>query len=222
MKILCIAASNVRKARENSSSTKIGEMVKEMILAEVPQAEVQIMPLLDYDLKPCEMCGGCYHANKCVMDDDFNEIYTAFESTDGIIIVTPHYALAPAKLVMLLEKIQERGYFAWITKEPERFTLAGKPLAVIGHGGSSQNFENLYRRNLLDGVGGAFEATGFRIIGAGEEWKNGVIFGIQKFTSSNDPLQPHMVHDWAEVQTIIAPLVANMVKTLSHERSEGK
>jgi multimeric flavodoxin WrbA len=187
-------------------------MVKEMITSEYPATEVQILGLLQYDVRPCRGCGKCFHVGRCPDDEGFNEIYAAMEAADGIVIVTPHYAMAPAKLVILLEKIQEKGYLLWLGKQPDRFALPHKPVAIVGHGGSTSDFEQLYRRNLLDSIGHALGVMGLTIVGAGEDWNNGVIFGLKATEQTDDPLQQAMIHEWDEVKQIVTPLIQNLMK----------
>ncbi len=46
MQIICISASNVESARENSASTRTCELIQELAQAEC-DAQVTILPLID-------------------------------------------------------------------------------------------------------------------------------------------------------------------------------
>ena len=74
MQIICISASNVELAREHSASTRACEVIRELVQAEC-DAQVNILPLIDYELTPCRMCGKCLAAGKCIRDNAFNQIY---------------------------------------------------------------------------------------------------------------------------------------------------
>jgi multimeric flavodoxin WrbA len=96
--------------------------------------EVETVRFTDYDFKPCIMCGGCAREGKCLYDEAFNILFSKMAAADGIILVCPHYATIPSKLMMVLEKLEEMTFISYCLKK-ESYALSGKPVAVIGHGG---------------------------------------------------------------------------------------
>lgn len=59
------------------------------------QAEKQVAP--------CDACGACFKGDRCVVDDDMQELYKLMDRADGIIIGSPVYfgsVSAQAKAVM--------------------------------------------------------------------------------------------------------------------------
>ncbi len=56
MQIICISAANVEPAREYSASTRACELIGALAQAEC-DVQVDILPLIDYELTPCRMCG---------------------------------------------------------------------------------------------------------------------------------------------------------------------
>ena len=74
MQIICISVSNVEPAREYSVSTRACEVIRELAQAEC-DAQVDVLPLIDYELTPCRMCGKCLAAGNCIRDNAFNQIY---------------------------------------------------------------------------------------------------------------------------------------------------
>lgn len=85
-KIVCVSASNVRHAKNGSTSTRLCCMIREMILQELhDHATVDIIPLVDYELKPCIGCGECSESAICVHDKVFNNILSFLTSADGIV-----------------------------------------------------------------------------------------------------------------------------------------
>lgn len=214
MKILCISTSNVRSHREVSTSTRVCELAKERILLTEPAAEVRLLSLLDYDLKPCEMCGDCFESGQCPHDHAFNQIYDEICWADGIVTVIPHYALAPAKLVILLEKLQERVFYHIITDTIAQIPFLHRKVALIGHGGAESDFEVRYRRNLLDPIHDAFAGIGMKAVDAGEASPHGVVFGVKGSRKEEGTVLPAMIHDWEEIRQQIAPLLENLLKAL--------
>ncbi len=157
MRVLCISCSNIEVAREHSASTRACELVGDLLREEsLPGLEVEVLPLIDYEMVPCRMCGGCLKTGKCVRDEAFNIVFAKL-----------HY----------------------------------------------------YQNALLDPLAGALASVGMQPIGAGEEWPNGVTFGIKSLAKRPDSVFVDIQHDWMEVRERIQPLVS---KVLSEVHRMGK
>ena len=217
MKIVCVSAANIEVARHTSASVRACELIKELFLAEQPAAEVEIIPLIDYEMKPCRMCGKCHPSQRCAMDAAFNQVFEKLIAADGFFFVVPHYAPLPSKLMILLEKMQEIAYLSWCANPDYRFHLSEKPVGVIGHGGQESNPETrvYYKRMLVEPVAMALRALSMRVIGAGEDNWNGVSFGIRSLTKHPDSIFVEIQHDWADIRQRIAPLVHNVSGALA-------
>ncbi len=113
MKIVCISAANIDVARNNSASVHACELVRDLLQSEHPDAEVDIVPLIDYEMMPCHMCGKCLEKQRCARDEAFNQVFEKMIAADGIFLVVPHYAPLPSKLMILFEKMEEIGYLNW-------------------------------------------------------------------------------------------------------------
>lgn len=100
MKILILSFSN-NKVNEDSyipnktglTFTCVEECIKELNKKNI-QAEHICMNYKD--IKKCMACGKrgwgiCLKEHKCIMNDDFNEIYNTMSKYDGYIFVTPVY-----------------------------------------------------------------------------------------------------------------------------------
>ncbi len=222
MKVLCISGSNIEVAREHSASTHACELVEEMLRGEsLPGLEVEILPLIDYELIPCRMCGSCLESGECVRDEAFNQVFRKMQRAQAIFLAVPHYAPIPSKVMMLLEKMEEMAYLNWCQDETYRFPLAEKPVGVIAHGGqSAPEALPYYKTALLDPVAGALASVGMRPVGAEEEWPNGVTFGIQSLAKRPDSAFVDIVHNWDDVRQRIRPLVRNMAERLKNEVRE--
>lgn len=216
MKILCVSASNVLRKKAESASTRACEIVRELIAQTGQNAiEVEVISLVDYDVKPCIMCGECLASGVCNYDPSFNAIYSQFQEAEGIFVVCPHYAPIPSKLIMVLEKIEEICYLAYCSKS--EFALKGKAVALIGHGGGTgQEIEDYYRQALLRPLAQAFLACGMDVVGPGETQPKGIVFGVTGIQQRENTVLPDMVHDWDEIRNRMEPLVQVMMERLGN------
>jgi multimeric flavodoxin WrbA len=218
MKITCISASNIEVARQNSASTRACALVGELLAEEnLPDLEVDILSLIDFDLIPCRMCGGCVKAGSCIHDEAFNAVYDRLKAADALFLVVPHYAPIPSKVMILLEKLEEMAYLGWVQDPTYPLPLSGKPVGVIGHGGQGSEALRYYKTALLDPVSGALASVGMKVVSAGEDWPNGVTFGIKSLRKREGSVFVEIEHNWEEVRGKIAPLVRNMAEVLSHK-----
>jgi len=212
MKITCISASNIEPARSHSASTRACEIIRQLIQEKHGKnVDVDILPLIDYEMKPCRMCGSCIDAGICVRDDAFNRIYAAIKESDALFVVCPHYAPFPSKLMILLEKLQEIWYLSWCQDNHYRAAYAGLPLGLVGHGGQSDQALPYYQKALLDPLAAAFSSVEMKVVGAGDDAPNGVVFGITDLRQNPGSIFVSIDHDWECIRLKLAPLVDNVM-----------
>ena len=107
MKVVCISASNIlSQSAESSTSYKLCQIVMNE-MTKLTKTQGTIIDLKNQKIQPCIGCGKCLHSHRCIADDDFNKIYLQIINANTILIVSPHYAPIPAKLVALLEKMEQ-------------------------------------------------------------------------------------------------------------------
>jgi multimeric flavodoxin WrbA len=217
MKITCISAANIEVSKTASASVRACEIVRELLLSERPDAEVEIVPLIDYEMTPCRMCGECLAPQRCPRDEAFNQVFEKLIGADGAFFIVPHYAPLPAKLMILFEKFEEISYLSWCADNHYHFPLTGKPVGVIGHGGQQPADEVLayYQRALVEPVAQTLSAVSMRVIPAGADQPHGVTFGIRSLTQTKGEVFVDIQHDWGDVRRRIAPLVHNFAAALS-------
>ena len=220
MKISCISAANIEVARHNSASVRTCELVRDLILSDCPTAQVEIVPLIDYEMKPCRMCGQCQQSERCAYDEAFNQVFEKMIASDAVIVVVPHYAPLPSKLMMLCEKLEEIAYLNWCADHTYRFPLSGKPVGVIGHGGqqTSDEVTAYYQRMLVEPVAMAFSSVSMKVVGAGEGSLNGVAFGIRSLAQRPGSVFVDIQHDWDDIHQRVAPLVRNVAAAVATNR----
>lgn len=214
MKIVCLSASNINPARQHSASTHTCELIRNLLAERNPSIEVEIVPLIDYGMKPCRMCGECLPTLQCSQDEAFNQVHAKLQSADAVFLVCPHYAPIPSKVMILLEKLEEMAYLKYCQDNTYRTPLHGKPIGIIAHGGQTEAALPDYKTALLDPLANAFSSVQMRVIGAGEQWPNGVAFGIKSLTMPSDSIFVTIEHDWQVILQRIQPLVENVIAVI--------
>ena len=216
MNILCISAANIEGARNNSASMKTCRMIAGLMEGERPGAQVEILPLIDYEMKSCRMCGDCLPRQRCARDEAFNQVYEKMIACDALFVVIPHYAPFPSKVMILLEKMEEMAFLCYSNDEKHYHApLNGKPLGLVGHGGQvTPEAVEYYQDQLVKPLAMAFMSCGLKAIHAGEGKPYGVSFGIKSITKPANSIFVDIQHDWAAVRQALVPLVINVAAAL--------
>ena len=212
MHIVCISASNIRHARTTSTSTKVCQLIVEILAsAASPGFTSDVIPLVDYELTPCHGCGGCYTTAACRHDAVFNALYARVIQADALFVVAAHYAPIPAKLCMLLEKMEQLAFLPRFHDEGRHSPLYHKPVGIIGHSGNTEAFLAGYKGPVLDTIANALSwPLDIQIVGVDEQWPNGIIFPVKEVRKSPDSIFPIQEYDWDDIRRRIAPLVYNV------------
>ena len=219
-KLICIAASNTRRMGNNSTSVKVGYLIKEIAQKDNKNIAVQVLPLMDYELKACILCGACNSSGRCSYDEEFNRLLAQMIEADGVVFIVPHYSPIPAKLIMVFEKLNEIIYSGWIKNPEFKTAWHDKPVAVIGHGGMVESKESLtyYYDQLVTKIADTLRSLTFRVIGADDVNKNGVCFGLKDDTclrTREDSVFPDIVQDWDMIEDRIEPFVQKLVNHIN-------
>lgn len=220
MKITCISTSNTKLKGNNSTSTKVCYSIKEILSKNNNEnITVDIVPLMDYDISPCILCGDCYKSSSCLYDDDFNGVLTELLDSQAIFIVVPHYSPIPAKLIMIFEKINEILYASWINDSGFQSPLRNMPVGIIGHGGMTENEDSLkyYHDHLITPVANTLKSLNFKIVGLNESFPNGAAFGLKNdscLKKVEGTVFPEIIQDWPTIEERINPLIRNVMKEI--------
>lgn len=193
MKILCISATNILHSKGNSVSKCLCDKITEILKEK--DVECEIVDLRKYSLHPCIGCGKCYDSKRCCSDLDFNEIYGKAVTSDGVFIVSPHYAPIPAKLSMILEKMEEITFLHWWKDETYKSELCGLPVGIVSHGGASDWALKSYKAMVNDTIANALDTIQCRIIPYNSEWDTGISLPVHKVTEE-DSIFPVQEYDW--------------------------
>lgn len=212
VRVVCLSASNIEWNRAQSASTRACELVKTILTEQRADlhAEVEIVPLVDYELKSCRMCGQCFAAGQCSRDPAFNLILNKMISADGLFLVCPHYAPIPSKVMILLEKLEEMVFLKSCADQNYRSGLFQKPTGIIAHGGQPETALPYYKTALLEPLAAAFRSVQVNVIGKDRQWPDGAAFGIKSITLPEKSLFVRIEHDWEAIREQIQPLVLNV------------
>jgi len=109
-------------------------------------AEVEVMSLTDYDVRPCRGCDACHKVGKCVIDDDFHTLHDAMVAADGVVIASPNYIFSvSAQLKALMDRCCGPIHLQELTG---RYGAA-----VVTSGASGSEDVEQYIQRFLQGVG---------------------------------------------------------------------
>ena len=197
MNIGVISGSNVSTSGSESISIKTCETVVRKLAERRVDHTAEVVDLRDYDLRSCRMCEGCSEDLNCPMDPDFNSLWNKVRAFDGLIIVCPHYAPIPSKLIIMLEKFEELFYIQYCTGKGSVFPLAGKKVGIIAHGGMTEGYEKLYYENMLRPLTNVFCSMGMKVVNAGSE--KTLCFGAVGYENSETKVTPDILHDFARI-----------------------
>lgn len=221
MIVTCLSASNTKSKGKDSASTKVCEIIRDIIIEEYDKdIDVNVVPLMDYDIKSCNLCGKCSKDMNCVCDNDFNKLFKELSKSDKLFLVVPHYSPIPSKLIVMFEKINEILYGGWIKDKNFKSPLSKKLVGIIGHGGmpESEDVLNYYHKNLVTPISQTLESLSLKTVGLNEKYPKGVVFGLKDDTcikEAKNEVFPQIIHDWQVIKDRIKPLVLN-VMTYKH------
>ncbi|WP_411680629.1 flavodoxin family protein [Clostridium thailandense] len=92
----------------------------------------EFISLSDKKINHCTNCEKCNGINKCIQNDDFNNLYNKILNNKGIVIGSPVYVGAPTSLIMAF--IQRLTYVSFNNSNTLSKKIGG-PIAVGGENG---------------------------------------------------------------------------------------
>jgi len=110
--------------------------------------DVELIPLDDKRISPCEACEACEALLNCKIEDDFQEIFEKMKAADGIIVGSPVYFGSASPLVMAL--LDRAGYVGMKTRAFER--KAGAAIVVARRAGANFTFAQLNYFFFINGM----------------------------------------------------------------------
>lgn len=203
MKVLCISSSNIiNKNLEESTSYLICKSIINSLGDKNVQSEIIDLRLCIFN--PCIGCGKCYTTHRCCCDAEFNVIYEKIISSDAVFIVSAHYAPIPAKLSMILEKMEQITFLHWGRNNLYKSEVYDLPTGVISHGGGANWALQEYKRMVNDTIGNALNTIQMKLIPYSKDWNTGISLPVKNAKFINEDIFPKQDYDWEEINKTIA------------------
>lgn len=193
MKIVCISATNIISSGKNSISQMLCNIIAEILARK--NIACELIDLRNYSLTPCIGCGKCFNSKRCCNDNGFSRIYEKIIMSNGIFLVSPHYAPIPAKLSMLLEKMEEITFLHWWKDNNYKSEVYGLPTGIISHGGGSDWALKSYKAMVNDTIANALDTIQCKVVPYTSEWDTGISLPVQKVLAE-DSIFPVQIYDW--------------------------
>lgn len=207
-KAVCISASNMIHSKSNSFSLKVGKMISEILAGD--NISCRIIDLREEEISPCIGCGRCYDKRRCTCDDAFNRIYEEMVKADYLFFISPHYSPIPAKLCMLLEKMEQITFLHWWKKEDYRSELYGKLAGVISHGGGGENVLESYKAMVNDTIANALDTIQVKVVPFNSKWDTGIALPVDSI-GQDGGIFPVQGYDWKRVEEMLRAYVEVVV-----------
>ena len=203
MNVLCISSSNIiNKNLEESTSYLICKSIINSLGDKNVQSE--IIDLRMCVLNPCTGCGKCYATHRCCCDTEFNTIYEKIINSNAVFIVSAHYAPIPAKLSMILEKMEQITFLHWGRNNSYQSEVYGLPTGVISHGGGADWALQEYKRMVNDTIGNALNTIQMKLIPYSKDWNTGISLPVKNAKFISEDIFPKQEYDWEEINKTIA------------------
>ena len=116
-------------------------------------------------------------------------------ASDGLFLVSPHYAPIPAKLSMVLEKMEEITFLHWWKDNTYQSEVYHLPVGIISHGGGSDWALNSYKAMVNDTIANALDTIQCKVIPHNSQWNTGISFPVQRVLEKDD-IFPIQEYDW--------------------------
>lgn len=207
MRILCISASNINsKSFDESTSYKICKSISSCLINQ-KDIKTEIIDLRAYNLSPCTGCGKCYATHRCCHDKEFDAIYNKIIDSNVIFIVSPHYAPIPAKLSMLLEKMEQITFLHWGKDNSYQSEVYNLPTGIISHGGGADWALQEYKRMVNDTIANALVTIQMKVIPYSDDWNTGIALPVKNAKFIVEDIFPKQEYNWDEINEKIAEYV---------------
>ena len=215
MKFLYISASNIIGIKNKSTSYKICEIAKNLLQNKYNNEVHSILELKNYSLTPCVGCGKCLTSHRCILNDDFNNIYAQIIDSDFLMLVSPHYAPIPAKLAVLLEKMEQITFLHWGADNSYKSEVYGKPTAIISHGGGTDWALKSYKLMVNDTIANALETIQLKLISFNDEWNTGISLPVDKVSFSRNFIFPKQSYNWEYLTLLISNYIDVIINNIT-------
>ena len=129
--MLCLAGSPRRGGNSETLLREVLEGVREA------GAEAQLVRVADYRVAGCIECNCCFQTGRCVVEDQYQELYPRLIRCEAVVVATPVFFMGvPAQLKAVIDRTQCLWARRYVLKEPVREDGRSRPGALLVVGGS--------------------------------------------------------------------------------------
>ncbi len=171
---ICISAAGRMASDELEISRWICEVVSDALAEE--EISCNILELKKFELLPCMGCGRCSDIRRCSRDKDFNRIYEEILGAEYLFWVSPRYAPIPAKLCMLLEKMQQTTILHFQRDKTYQSELHGKLAGIISYGEGGSAGERNHKLMVNDTIARTLLDLQLKVVPYNSKWDTGIFF----------------------------------------------
>jgi len=129
--------------RAGNSETLLAEA---LVGAAEAGAETELVRTAEVRVAGCIECNGCFQSGRCVIEDEYQELYDKLLSCDLLLVGTPVFFMAvPAQLKAVIDRTQCLWAKRYVLKEPVREDGRSRRggLIVVGGSKSEKMFESV-------------------------------------------------------------------------------
>jgi multimeric flavodoxin WrbA len=110
--------------------------------AKAEGAEVKLIRISDYQIKPCTGCMACFSTKKCVTEDDGENLYQEIMKADGVILGSPSYFQGvTSQMKIFIDRI---GFLALARGRKDFAEKVGGVIAVARRSGVSSTCNQMF------------------------------------------------------------------------------
>lgn len=122
MKILGIKGS----PRKQANSTALLEQL--LSGAAAKGAETHVITPWELDIAPCLACDGCFRGGRCLVEDDFQQVYDQILGSDALVLATPvYFGAVSAQVKALIDRCESFWALRYERDEPVPPGPSGSP-----------------------------------------------------------------------------------------------
>jgi hypothetical protein len=134
-------------------------------------------------------------------------IYEKIIDNDIVVFVSPHYAPIPAKLAILLEKMEQITFLKWIKDNSYKSEVYGKCVGIISHGGGKLSALNSYKKMVNDTIANALSTIQINVVPLNKKWNTGISLPIKNSIVNKKSIFPYQEYDWEYISQKICKYI---------------
>ncbi len=130
---------------------------------------------------------------------------------DYIFFISPHYAPIPAKLSMILEKMEQITFLHWWKDNTYKSEVYNIPAGIISHGGGSDWALQSYKAMVNDTIANALDTIQLKVISYNDSWNTGIALPVENIIQEDD-IFPIQEYNWPNIDVLLCKYVETILQ----------